>query len=103
MDKIVERLLAMAGEGAMTDQVTQLLAVDGIALLRERLQGYLDRCAERERRVEVVGADGIERTEVRKASRRSRRRWARSRSSACSIRPWRRRDRSARRRAGAAG
>lgn len=70
MDKIVERLLAMAGEGATTDQVTQLLAVDGTALLREMLQGYLDRCAERERRVEVVRADGIEQREVRKASRR---------------------------------
>ena len=70
MDKIVERLLTMAGEGATADQVTQLLAVDGTALLRDLLQGYLDRCAERERRVDVVGADGIERTEVRNGSRR---------------------------------
>ena len=45
MDKIMERLLAMAGEGATTDQMTQLLAVDGTALLRKMLQGYLDRTA----------------------------------------------------------
>lgn len=70
MDKIIERLMAMAGEGATADAVTQLLATDGTALLGDLLQGYLDRCAERERRVEVVGADGIERRDARTSSRR---------------------------------
>ena len=44
MDKIVERLLAMAGEGATADDVTRLLASDGTALLRDLMQGYVDRC-----------------------------------------------------------
>jgi len=39
-------------------------------LLRELVQGYFDRRAEQERRVKVVGADGVERAEVRASSRR---------------------------------
>jgi hypothetical protein len=70
MDKLVERLLAMADEGATADDVTRLLASDGTALLRELLQSYVDRCAARERRVYVVGADGIERSDARRSSRR---------------------------------
>jgi hypothetical protein len=70
MDKIIERLMAMASEGATADEVTRLLATDGTALLRDLMQGYFDRCAERERRVEVVGADGIERRDARTSSRR---------------------------------
>lgn len=70
MDKIIERLLAMAEEGATADEVSQLLAKDGTALLRDLMQGYFDRRAEQERRVEVIGADGIERADVRTASRR---------------------------------
>ena len=35
MDKIIERLMAMAGEGATADQVTKVLATDGTALSRE--------------------------------------------------------------------
>ena len=69
MDKIIERLLAMASEGATADDVTRLLATDGTAMLRDLMQGYVDRCAERERRVDVVGADGIERRDVRTSSR----------------------------------
>jgi DNA-binding transcriptional regulator YiaG len=49
---------------------SRLLATDGTALLRELMQGYFDRCAEQERRVKVVGADGIERRDVRTSSRR---------------------------------
>jgi hypothetical protein len=70
MDKLIERLMAMAGEGATADEVTRLLATDGTALLRDLMQGYFDRCAERERRVEVVGADGIERRDARTSARR---------------------------------
>ena len=70
MDKIIEQLLAMADEGATADAVSQLLAKDGTALLRDLMQGYFDRRAEQERRVKVVGVDGIERSEVRTASRR---------------------------------
>ncbi len=70
MDKIIERLMAMAGEGATADEVSKLLAKDGTELLRDLMQGYVDRCAERERRVEVVGADGLERRDARASSRR---------------------------------
>ena len=70
MDKIVERLVAMVGERATAAEATRLLATDGTALLRDLLQGYFDRCAEEERRAEVVGADGIERKDARISSRR---------------------------------
>ena len=70
MDKIKERLLAMADVGATADEVTRLLTTDGTAMLRDLMQGYFDRCAEQERRVLVVGADGIERKDARTASRR---------------------------------
>jgi hypothetical protein len=69
MDKIKKRLLAMAEVGATADEVTRLLATDGTELLRELMQGYFDRFAEKERRVRVVGADGIERKEARASSR----------------------------------
>src|SRR4051812_14161538 len=70
MDKIIEHLMAMVGEGATADEVTRLLAKDGTALLRDLMQGYFDQCAERERRVEVVGADGFARRDARTSSRR---------------------------------
>ena len=70
MDKIIERLLAMAAEGATADEVTRVLTQDGTAMLRELMQGYLDRCSEQERRVAVVGVDGVERREARASSRR---------------------------------
>jgi hypothetical protein len=37
MEKIIERLLAMASEGASVDQVTRLLATDKAAMLRDPL------------------------------------------------------------------
>jgi hypothetical protein len=70
MEKIIERLLAMASEGASIGQVTQLLASDGTAMLRELMQGYVDRCTAQEQRVVVIGADGVERSDVRVSSRR---------------------------------
>ena len=70
MEKIIERLLAMASEGASLSQVTQLLASDGTAMLRELMQSYVDRCAAQEQRVAVVGADGVARSDARVSSRR---------------------------------
>jgi len=70
MDKIIERLLAMASEGASLGQVTQVLATDGTAMLRELMQSYVDRCTAQEQRVEVVGADGVERSDARSSARR---------------------------------
>ncbi|MEO8841000.1 MAG: ISKra4 family transposase [Kofleriaceae bacterium] len=69
MDKIIERLLAMADEGATADEVSRLISKDGTELLRELMQGYFDRRAEREQYVAVVGADGVERRDARTASR----------------------------------
>jgi hypothetical protein len=42
MEKIIERLLTMASEGASIGQVTQLLASDGTAMLRELTQSYVE-------------------------------------------------------------
>ncbi len=70
MDKIIEQLMAMADAGATAGEVSELLAKDGTALLRELMQGFFDRRAAQEFRVKVVGADGVERTEARTASRR---------------------------------
>lgn len=70
MEKIIERLLTMASEGASIGQVTQLLASDGTAMLRELMQSYVDRCTAQEQRVVVVGADGVERSDVRVSARR---------------------------------
>jgi len=68
MDKIIERLLAMADEGAAADEVSPLISKDGTELLRELMQGF-DRRAEWKQRVAVVGADGVERRDARTASR----------------------------------
>ena len=70
MEKIIERLLTMASEGASIGQVTQLLASDGTAMLRELMQSYVDRCTAQEQRVVVVGADGVKRSDVRVSARR---------------------------------
>lgn len=70
MDKLKERLLELLGRGAGLGEVTQLMTTDGRELLRELTQSYLDLCAERERRVPVTGADGVERTYARPTVRR---------------------------------
>jgi hypothetical protein len=54
----------MASEGASISQVTQLLASDGTAMLRELMHSYVDRCTAQEQRVSVIGADGVERSDV---------------------------------------
>lgn len=70
MDKIIEQLMAMAAAGATAGDVSRLMATDGTALLRDLVQGFFDQRAAQERRVKVVGADGVERAEARVASRR---------------------------------
>jgi hypothetical protein len=69
MDKIIEQLLAMMGRGASVDSVTRMLASDGTAMLRDLAQGYVDGYTKLERRVDVVGADGIVRRDARTSSR----------------------------------
>lgn len=54
---------------ATHDQIERLLAEKGRELLREMMQAHYDAKAGRERRVVVQGADGVERTQVRTASR----------------------------------
>jgi hypothetical protein len=69
MDKLKERLIAMVSTGAGADDVSKLMATEGQALLRELVQSYFDMCSAQEKRVEVTGADGIERSQARTSSR----------------------------------
>lgn len=70
MDQLKERLIAMVSTGASADDVSKLMAADGQELLRELMQSYFDMCSAQEKRVQVIGADGIERAQMRTASRR---------------------------------
>ncbi len=54
---------------ATHDQIERLLAEKGRELLRQMMQAHYDAKAARERRVRVEGVDGVERTQVRTASR----------------------------------
>jgi hypothetical protein len=54
---------------ATHDQIERLLAEKGSELLRSMMQAHYDARAANERQVKVAGADGVERTQVRKASR----------------------------------
>lgn len=53
---------------ATHDQIERMLAEKGRELLRQMMQAHYDARAAHERRVEVAGADGVERTQVRVAS-----------------------------------
>lgn len=70
MDQLKERLIAMVSTGANADDVSKLMAADGQELLRELVQSYFDMCSAQEKRVQVIGSDGIERAQTRMASRR---------------------------------
>ena len=54
---------------ATHDQMERLLAEKGRELLRSMMQAHYDAKSAHERRVKVAGVDGVERTQVRKASR----------------------------------
>jgi hypothetical protein len=54
---------------ATHDQIERMLAEKGRELLRAMMQAHYDAKAARERRVPVEGADGVERTQVRTATR----------------------------------
>lgn len=54
---------------ATHDQIERLVAEKGRELLRQMMQAHYDAKAARERRVEVVGSDGVTRTEARASSR----------------------------------
>jgi len=54
---------------ATHDQIERMLAEKGRELLRTMMQAHYDAKAARERRVDVEDADGIERTQVRTATR----------------------------------
>jgi hypothetical protein len=55
---------------ATHDQIERLLAEKGRELLRSMMQAHYDAKAAHERRVKVDGADGVERTQVRTATRK---------------------------------
>jgi hypothetical protein len=54
---------------ATHDQIERLLAEKGRELLRQMMQAHYDAKSAREQRVQVEGADGVERTQVRTATR----------------------------------
>jgi hypothetical protein len=54
---------------ATHDQIERLLAEKGRELLRQMMQAHYDAKSARERRVQVEGADGVERTQTRIATR----------------------------------
>src|SRR5262245_50099545 len=69
MDELEDDLTNDDAMAATHDQIERLLAEKGRELLRQMMQAHYDARAAREQRVRVEGADGIERTQVRTASR----------------------------------
>lgn len=69
MDDLEDELTNDEAMAATHDQIERLLAKKGRELLRTMMQAHYDARAARERRVPVEGADGVERTQVRTATR----------------------------------
>jgi hypothetical protein len=70
MKKLEEELTSDAAMHATADQIERLVLEQGEELLRSLFQAHLDHRAAQERKVQVCGADGVERDQVRAASRR---------------------------------
>lgn len=69
MDDIEDELTSDEAMSATHDQMERLLAEKGRELLRSMMQAHYDAKSERERRVKVEGEDGVERSQVRTATR----------------------------------
>src|SRR5215207_8085049 len=70
MDRIKDRLLSPEAQGMSLTDIERMLTTEGHELMRALLQGYLDQRTAQEQVVEVTGADGVARTQIRKATRR---------------------------------
>ena len=69
MKKLEDDLTDDDAMAATHDQIERMLAEKGRELLRSMMQAHYDARAAKERRVEVQGADGVERTQARPATR----------------------------------
>jgi hypothetical protein len=70
MKKLEDDLISEDALNAPLHEIEQLLQTQGRELLRAMMQAHFDARAAQERRVQVRGADGVERTEVRRSTRK---------------------------------
>ncbi|MBE7451106.1 MAG: ISKra4 family transposase [Kofleriaceae bacterium] len=69
MDRIKDRLTSPEAMGMTLTEIERMVGSAGHELMRELLQAYVDLRSAREQAVEVTGADGVERTQVRQSTR----------------------------------
>lgn len=69
MDRIKKRLTSPDAMRMSLSEIERMVGSEGHELLRELMQAHVDLRAAQERPVEVTGADGVERTQVRKSTR----------------------------------
>jgi hypothetical protein len=69
MERIIDRLMSREVLSMTLSEVERLVGAEGNELLRELMQAHVDLRAAQEQVVEVVGADGVARTQVRKGTR----------------------------------
>lgn len=69
MERIIDRLMSREVLSMSLSEVERLVGTEGRELLRELMQAYVDQRAAQEQVVEVVDADGVERSQVRKGTR----------------------------------
>jgi hypothetical protein len=70
MKKLEDDLTSPEAMNAPLDEIERMLRTQGRELLRVMMQTHFDQRAAQERPVDVRGADGVERTETRRGSRR---------------------------------
>lgn len=70
MKKLEDDLTSPEAMNAPLDEIERLLRTQGRELLRTMMQTHFDQRAAQERPVDVRGADGVERTETRRGSRK---------------------------------
>lgn len=69
MDRIKERLTSTEAMSMSLSEIERLVSTEGHEVLRELVQAHVDLRAAKEQVVEVIGADGIERSQVREGTR----------------------------------
>lgn len=69
MERIIDRLMSREALSMTLSEIERLVGAEGHELLRELMQAHVDLRAAQEQVVEVVGGDGVARTQVRKSTR----------------------------------
>lgn len=69
MERIIDRLMSREALSMTLSEIERLVGAEGHELLRELMQAHVDLRAAQEPVVEVVGADGVPRTQVRRSTR----------------------------------